>query len=558
MEDRSFILFDEIRRLARDSEAQNAKTERLMRVLERVDNTVRRLESSRSRRSSPTSSQGSRDRTPPSVPKFERQPFKEFAEKKSSATATSEEFSTLLRTPTREAVAQREEVNIAETVKLDRRTSRRDREDLPPPTSPDSSPDSSDSSDSEFSDASQGGLIADRRASMLQPARTTAAPIAVAMHKEQPDYKHIYLKRLFVNDVFKFWSDIAQYQAMHGIELSPNALIDKNCVRRIMVRCKILSELAFYKLPSSHLRKHIQKTIRPTDNGMFSKYLSRAVFLGKEEDGDFVLTVDNYQRFYDLLLVYREEFLDKFNFLAYHNKENVPRLDNKDGGIIKIFLMKLPKEYADRVFLQLPKSRFDSLEEFLGGFYKVAKVHYKIATKTKVLASYIPSASKKPPQQTNPKREDGKSRFASRVNNVKAEYHSDDEYYDGTQAEPPLEAAASEEALLDQVTDPKPDDSTLNAFGGGMNRGVPVRPPPKPPTVNKPLAAPKGPNGCFRALTEGKCSKPNCSFDHTIPVLLKTHEDLLAKLNKKLYMARSVNAIYVPDAAFEPVSDKDG
>jgi hypothetical protein len=550
MEDRSLMLFDEIRK-------QNARFEQMMLL----------LMSSRSRRGSPTSSQesrASRAPTPPAMPTFEREPIQEFAEKRRASAANSKGNSTLLRTPARETPAtasgkQREEVTIAETVKLERRASRRDREDLPPPPAPsDNSAGNSDSSDSEFSDSSQGGLIADRRASMLQPARTTVAPIAVAMHKEQPDYKYIHLKYLYVNEVFKFWSDIAQYQAKYGIELTPNALIDKDCVRRIMVKCKILSELAFYKLPAAHLRKCIQKTIRPTDKGMFSKYLSRAASLGKEDDGNFALTVDNYQRFYDLLLVYREEFLDKFNFLAYHNKENIPRLDNKDGGIIKIFLSKLPKEYADRVFLQLPKSRFESLEEFLSEFYKIAKEHYKIATKTKVLASFIPSATKRPFPSSVPRGEDAKPRFVPRVNHVRTEYHSDeDDYYDSP-AEPPLEAAASEEALLDPTLDPKPDGSSLNAFGGGMNRGVPVRPPPKPPMANRPPAGPKGPNGCFRALTEGKCSKPNCSFDHTIPVLLKTHEDLLAKLNKKLYMARAVNAIHVPDAAFEPVSDKDG
>jgi hypothetical protein len=74
----------------------------------------------------------------------------------------------------------------------------------------------------------------------------------------------------------------------------------------------------------------------------------------------------------------------------------------------------------------------------------------------------------------------------------------------------------------------------------------------------KPPSAPKGPDGCFRALTDGKCSKPNCSFNHSLPVLEATYEELIAKLNKKLWRARPVNAIFVPNGDVESPSDKDG
>jgi hypothetical protein len=92
-----------------------------------------------------------------------------------------------------------------------------------------------------------------------------------------------------------------------------------------------------------------------------------------------------------------------------------------------------------------------------------------------------------------------------------------------------------------------------------MNRGVPLRAPPKPPAAPpKPPSAPKGPDGCFRALTDGKCTKPNCSFNHTLPVLRATYEELIAKLNKRLWEARPVNAIFEPNGVSEAPSEQDG
>ncbi|MFN9907593.1 MAG: hypothetical protein ACK56F_15965, partial [bacterium] len=82
---------------------------------------------------------------------------------------------------------------------------------------------------------------------------------------------------------------------------------------------------------------------------------------------------------------------------------------------------------------------------------------------------------------------------------------------------------------------------------------VPLRAPPRPPAAPpEPASAPKGSDGCFRALTDGKCSKPNCSFNHTLPVLQATYEELITKLNKKLWRARPANAVFEPNWAVPP------
>lgn len=403
--------------------------------------------------------------------------------------------------------------------------------------------DSEDSDPDESRSSSSNGSDDDRRASMLKPLTSKkASPLtAVSIYSDQPSYSHISLKYLGINEVFKFWTEINKYQQMHGIELKATTLISDDCRRRIMSKCDIKSELKFFKLPQKRLRKYIQKSVRPTDKNMFARMLASSLkfWEGKET---FVLGVANFHTFYDRLLTYRQEFKDKFEFLAYHNGDNVPKLENKDGGTIKIFLLQLPSDYAMRSFAQLPKSRFDDLDEFLIAFYKLAKEHYQIAVESKKLNSFLPS--NKPVTPSAPRREDNRARFVSKVHQVNEEFEENGSMESEeisrilpdsqkTSFELQLEEHELEkEELNEQFT------TDLNAFGGGMHR-APLRAPPKPP--DRPVA--RGPNGCFRSLTEGKCSKPNCSFDHSESVLDATLEDLLAKLQKKLYKAKPIRGI---------------
>ena len=525
-------------------------------IKQNLDKNFNRRRSSRSdrgsSRGSPTPSQSSRVASPSGPPRFASDAFS----RPSMPVAAREEHRGPQMTPMHNALDDAaelspDEVNIAATVKLDRRRSSRDRQALPTPPVL-----LSDSSESEFSMPSQVGLIAHRRESMLHPkpavAKTAATPVAV--YHEQASYSDITLKWLTVNQVFKFWQDITLYQAMHKIDLEPATLVQVDCRRRIMVKCGIRTEIDFFRLTPSLLRKCIQKAVRPTDRGMFARRLLGSLTFGKSDDAAFNLTLDTYERFYDYLLVYRNEFQDKFEFLAYHNDQCVPKLENKDGGTIKIFLTKLPSEYANRVFQQLPKTRFDSLNEFLDHFYTLAAEHHQISILSKKLTSYLLPTSKGFSSSNSSKRE---NRFVSKVNRI-AEFDEEEEYYEETVRESYREIPEPQDEPPEPVEPQELPNSSLNAFGGGLNRGVPQRLPPKPPSAVKPPAAVKGPNGCFRALTEGKCSKPNCTFDHSSAALEATLVDLQARLGKSLWRARPVNAIHAPENSFEPLADDNG
>ena len=364
--------------------------------------------------------------------------------------------------------------------------------------------------------------VRDRRASLIRPMDLAGVvpQTAISVYRDQPSFAHIKLEDLTVNQVFQFWTDILQYQTMYGIGLKPTTLVSRDARLTIMSKGKIRSEIEFFQLSDKHLRQYIQHAVRPTDKVMFATTLEESLWFWPKGEDNFVLSIETFQKFYDRLQTYRQEFYQKYEFLAFNNAENVPKLDNKKHGLIYIFLQKIPEEYAQPAFTQLPKSRFDSLEEFLKFFYGLAHTIYQKSIEAREVNTFFGMGAKR-----NAPKRDG--------------------------ANPMIPPKKSEPASIgdDEPGDPS---SALHAFGG-MSRGAPLRAPPRPPAAPpEPPSAPKGPDGCFRALTDGKCSKPNCSFNHTLPVLQATYEELIMKLNKKLWRARPANAIFEPNGAVPP------
>ena len=433
------------------------------------------------------------------------------------------------------------------TDRLDRRGSKRDLEGLPPRRMA-----PKDRSDDDESNSDSDSVPTDRRerrTSMLYPSTFSknAPATQVLMYRSQPDFEHITLKYLSVSAVFRFWDAYDLYLVKYGIEINAAAQIQEDVRNTIMAKSGIKDIEVFLTLRSDKLRRLIQAAIRPTDRGMFIDRLDKSLYFWKKDEQPFDVSLDTWQRFYDKLLVFRKEFEAKYEFLAHENSRNEPKLDNKEGGTIKTFLSKLPKEYAENAFRNLTTSKFASLYEFLDAFYVQAENHYKRSIKAKELLSFVKPVSRK---TSDDKREAPKSKMGQRVHAVEDD-HDLNELSMECPSESPGDSKETEETLIGTEEVSNGPVSQLNAFGG-LNRGIPQRLPPKPPiapkAADKPTAgAPKGPNGCFRALTEGKCTKPNCTFDHSMAVLQSTKDDLVAKLGKDLWKARALHAIYSPD-----------
>ena len=59
---------------------------------------------------------------------------------------------------------------------------------------------------------------------------------------------------------------------------------------------------------------------------------------------DYRPTLTNFKPLYIILLVYKQNFQRLYDFLAdgIDLLEFIPRADNKEGGLIKIFIDKIP------------------------------------------------------------------------------------------------------------------------------------------------------------------------------------------------------------------------
>ena len=396
-----------------------------------------------------------------------------------------------------------------------------------------------------------------RRSSLLQPVPIAhSKPAVVTTIQNQPSFSHIKLQWLTVKDTFKFWSDVNKYEQMHDIPLKPATLVD-DYVRKTIItknRDEIIDEEQFFKLSSKQLRRYIQKSIRPTDKNMFASKLSEAV--GFWSSNNFTLTVLNFQDFFTRLCTYRREFEEVYEFLAYHNAANIPKLENKDKGIIKIFLSKIPCEYGNKVFQQLSKTKFESLDEFMTLFFSVDSEHYDISKESRKLSSYLPERT------TSLAIPDKSSKFTPhRAHQMELEEElilSDTMSNNDFMSRAIVDEASDIDYKIHQersehfrpTTDHVSSDElhALQSQPVRLLRRPPYgdgRNPPKVSGDNSRTGSTE-PNGCFKMLTEGRCDRPLCTYSHDIAVLDATAAKLEARLRSRPYKGRSDSALSAP------------
>ena len=69
------------------------------------------------------------------------------------------------------------------------------------------------------------------------------------------------------------------------------------------------------------------------------------------------------------------ELQQLYDFLADGNElTNILKCDNKDGGLIKIFIESIPHGIGRRMFINLNTERYNDIDEFLRAFYEQLRV----------------------------------------------------------------------------------------------------------------------------------------------------------------------------------------
>jgi len=83
----------------------------------------------------------------------------------------------------------------------------------------------------------------------------------------------------------------------------------------------------------------------------------------------------NFNTWYGLLLSYKRRFRLVFEILKHKNRSNVPYCDNKEGGLVRIFVDKIPFEYGQRILKTMRQRSYRDLYEFLGNFFAEVSRH---------------------------------------------------------------------------------------------------------------------------------------------------------------------------------------
>ena len=211
-----------------------------------------------------------------------------------------------------------------------------------------------------------------RRQSILANRTRQASDLGVipAKYAIQPEFKHIKLSRLRIKEVFEFTNQVIEYQTAHRTHLPVPTLIDAKVRRHLIASNKsaYISERQFYELNMEELFTRIRKEISPSSKLDFVTLLQANVSFQLPDR--YKPTPTHFNPMYHALLAFRTDFISIYELLAEDNDLNIPDCKNKEGGLLKIFLDKIPFEYGKRTFQSLATDKFEDLYKFLTAFYK--------------------------------------------------------------------------------------------------------------------------------------------------------------------------------------------
>lgn len=350
--------------------------------------------------------------------------------------------------------------------------------------------------------------------------RTTRSARQLTFQAIQPPYSHIRLNSLTVTAVYTFFADLQIYQEGFGIDLETPTLISSTIQKRIKSKYR-LTQYRFNNLSDQALYDCARSYVLPETRLDFIRIMNLAV--------NFLLppsyrpAAENFRKFYDALLEYRDTFTRTYEMLADGNEENIPDTKNKPGGLIKCFIDKIPHEYGTRVFQNLPEAKYEKIYTFLRKFYKVVEEHrryHELARKlmhsfggtlfeaarkadTKLLNNINPLNFKSDPEPSHEA-----PRPAEPAHLHQDEEDEQEPFYAGAEDNDEEEGEEAESASF--------FDDELAAMQGAPSR---TQPPQRPQ---------QGP--CWTKVNTGKCTKMGCTYLHSGPELIKAREQKIQEL----------------------------
>jgi hypothetical protein len=194
--------------------------------------------------------------------------------------------------------------------------------------------------------------------------------ITPVMYQTQPSYEYIKLEKLSVFSTVEFMDEVYFYENKYKINLPVPSLLSSK-IRDMIISLDPsmkLNQINFYNLSTRKLFYRLQNAVKPTDQNQFRKYLEKIDF---KIFHNYKPDVTDFKPFYEALLLYRKEFTRMVDFLSADNMNCLPKCNNKEGGLIKIFVSKIDKvgKYGTKLLAGLSTQSYKNLDNFLDSFF---------------------------------------------------------------------------------------------------------------------------------------------------------------------------------------------
>lgn len=351
----------------------------------------------------------------------------------------------------------------------------------------------------------------DRRHTVLEELldeKTLARPTVVL---EKKPFAGSRLEDLELPNVLRFCEEVNKYETGEGHKVQIGTLFTDEAKRKLIAKSAgRLGRATFWSASSKEVISELQRALRPANALAFYDDLERGVKFTPPKG--YELSATALDAFYDSLCEYADEFLFVYRFLGQDNEANLPPVNNKEGGLIKLFCSKIPYKYGNSIINTLKKTTYDTLEEFLRDFQKRTEAHRDASVTMREVMRFFRSHPRKEEQIASgrPFRQPYSGNFGQHRR-------------DGAKV---MAVAPLNEDDIHSVSSSVSDGSTKEVRA--------VQPGPTKAKVDRSKM------GCYQMLLHGECSVPNCAFNHERSVLEQAHKQLADKLRNSKFNTSGV------------------
>ncbi len=377
---------------------------------------------------------------------------------------------------------------------------------------------------------------------------------AVQYTRMIPSFDHIKLNELTLRAVIKFINDILDYEFRYKIPINMKAQISEQCFRRLSIKFhgKIDYQDRYKNMSRTELGKLLMDYVKPDTQSQFRQVLEDIKF----RYNSTTITQDEYKHFYEALIEYSLQFLRWYEILSDQTDPKIiPPCNNKDKGLIKIFLSKLPGELGQELYAELYKEHPNvssvSFHTFHELFIQLIESHNSKHISTRSALNMYENVGRLKAKEAKTSttsytanKNYNNDRFKSH-NSGKVLHHISNSQLDNNSEHSDAESIISNEENNDDETqthskvqqqhEDLPLDNVELTFPTSEENDSSIYLDELHAMTSSNSSSQQQPKVCFSMIFFNRCDKPNCKYLHDGQVMYKAHAHYLSLLNKSKF-----------------------